>query len=123
MKIAYHADTAIDAQLVADVLNGNDIFAQVRGAQMQGAVGEAAAMGNVKVWVHDGYIDQAKAIIEEWNQSGFVNEEDEELFKENSTLNDLEHISQSENSESHLVRNVFFVVAIVLLILAATIEF
>ena len=81
MKIAYHADDAIDAQLISDILNGNGIFAQVRGAHMQGAVGEAAAMGNVKVWVNDQELDEAKAVIKEWSSATYVDDEAEELFQ------------------------------------------
>ncbi|MBV35407.1 MAG: hypothetical protein CMP47_08105 [Rickettsiales bacterium] len=82
MKIAYHADDALDAQLISDLLNNGGIFAQVRGAGMQGAVGEAAAMGNVKVWVKDEDLAEAKVIIENWGNASFVDEEDAELFKD-----------------------------------------
>lgn len=80
MKIAYHADDALDAQLISDLLNNGGIFAQVRGAAMQGLVGEAAAMGNVKVWVKDEDLPEAKVIIENWGNASFVDEEDAEFF-------------------------------------------
>lgn len=121
MKIAYHADTAIDAQLVADVLNGNDIFAQVRGAQMQGAVGEAAAMGNVKVWVHDEYIAQAKSLVEEWQQAGFVSEEDADLFKDDNESSQPESVHRITSSKEKAL-TVSFLLIVVLLALAAFLE-
>ena len=83
MKIAYHADDAVDAQLISDLLNNGGVYAQVRGAGMQGAAGEAAAMGNVKVWVNDDDLAEARSIIESWGEATFVDEEDAELFNDN----------------------------------------
>lgn len=83
MKIVYHAESAVDAQLVADLLNGNDIFAQVRGGQMQGAVGEAPAMGNVKVWVHDEDYERGRELIEQW-QNASISDDGFEKDDENT---------------------------------------
>ena len=120
MKIAYHADDAIDAQLISDLLNNSDIFAQVRGAHMQGAVGEAAAMGNVKVWVKDEDLTEAKSIIEEWGSAAFVDEKDAELF-------DYEEGVESGDAEparfsAYAILTASFYLICIVLIFAALIE-
>lgn len=48
MKIVYHAENGMDASLVKDLLSSAGIHAEVRGTALQGAVGEAPAMNNVK---------------------------------------------------------------------------
>ena len=122
MKIAYHADDAIDAQLVSDLLNNSDIFAQVRGAHMQGAVGEAAAMGNVKVWVNDEDLDVAKSIIDEWGSASFVDEEDAELFDERHGDDSEQHSGQYEKQPQYKVLTTSFFIIVVIMVFAALIK-
>lgn len=117
MKIVYHAENVMDATIIRDLLVSADIFAQVRGAGMQGAVGEAAAMNNVKVWVHDEDYAVARTVIGEWESAEYV-AEDADLFSDDDY-----HHQEPEQTESHLVRDVCIAVAIVLLFLAATIKF
>lgn len=121
MKIAYHADTTVDAQLVSDVLNGNDIFAQVRGAHMQGVLGEGAAVGSIKVWVNDDDVEEAKILVEEWNQAGFSDEDEADLFlgdEEPDSLN----VDPIRSSSSHIVQKVCIVVIVLLIVIAASLE-
>ena len=122
MKIAYHADDAIDAQLISDLLNNSDIFAQVRGAHMQGAVGEAAAMGNVKVWVKDEDLTEAKSIIEEWGSAAFVDEKDAELFDDGYGDNSEKHSEEYDKQPQHRVLTTSFFIIVVIMVFAALIE-
>jgi hypothetical protein len=117
MKIAYHADDALDAQLISDLLNNGGIFAQVRGAGMQGAVGEAAAMGNVKVWVKDEDLAEAKVIIENWGNASFVDEEDAELFKDDDEFSVPQQQDSNHSSNTVLSASMFLI--FLLLVLAA----
>lgn len=117
MKIVYHAENAMDANILAGVLSSADIYAQVRGAGMQGAVGEAAAMNNVKVWVHDEDYAEARDIVEGWQSAEFTTD-DADLFDAED-----DYLQEPVQSESHLVRDVCIAVAIVLLFVAATIKF
>ncbi|AKE52158.1 putative signal transducing protein [Kangiella geojedonensis] len=122
MKIAYHADDAIDAQLISDLLNNSGIFAQVRGAHMQGAVGEAAAMGNVKVWVNDEELEDAKSIIDEWGNAAFVDEEDAELFDDNDGDDSEQHSGQYEKEPQYKVLTTSFFIIVVIMVFAALIK-
>ncbi|MCW9029131.1 MAG: DUF2007 domain-containing protein [Kangiella sp.] len=117
MKIVYHAENAMDATIIRDLLTSSDIYAQVRGMGMQGAVGEAAAMNNVKVWVHDEDYVQAREIVDGWQAADFTSE-DADLFDAED-----DYHQEPAPTESHLVRDVCIAVAIVLLFVAATIEF
>lgn len=119
MKIAYHADDAVDAQLISDLLNNGGVYAQVRGAGMQGAVGEAAAMGNVKVWVNDDDLAEARSIIESWGEATFVDEEDVELFNDDEAPG-----SSKEAAEwsSYTILKASFLLMCILFIFAVLID-
>ena len=117
MKIAYHAEDAVDAQLISDLLNNSGIYAQVRGAHMQGAVGEAAAMGNVKVWVNDEDLKKAKTVVDEWGSASFVEEEDTELFNDAPDLNKEEHQPISQSS-SNLMKTFMFIMCVIVIFAA-----
>ncbi|WP_223670811.1 putative signal transducing protein [Kangiella shandongensis] len=110
MKIAYHADDAIDAQLIADLLNDNDIFAQVRGAHMQGAVGEAAAMGNVKVWVHDEDFERGRELVEDWESAQIIDDSTSEYRQID--------ISASGNKTLRFVKNISLFISGIIFALA-----
>ncbi|GAA4354286.1 DUF2007 domain-containing protein [Kangiella marina] len=117
MKIAYHAEDAVDAQLISDLLNNNGIFAQVRGAHMQGAVGEAAAIGNVKVWVNDEDVSQAEAIVEEWGSATFVEEEDAQMFDDSLNSSEDQNRVISESSFG-LMKTCFFIICVIMVVAA-----
>jgi hypothetical protein len=87
---------------------------------MQGAVGEAAAMGNVKVWVNDEDLDQAKSIIEEWDNAGYA-VEDAQLFDEDDELVTAHEPEQGKTGSTVLVASFFLI--LVLIIFASLIEF
>lgn len=117
MKIVYHAENGMDANILVGVLASADIYAQVRGEGLQGAVGEAAAMNNVKVWVNDEDYTTAREIVNDWQSAKFVSD-DADLFAEEDDLYD-----EPAQSESHLVRDACIAVVIILLFVAATIKF
>lgn len=117
MKIVYHAENAMDANILVGVLASADIYAQVRGAGLQGAVGEAAAMNNVKVWVQDEDYAEAREIVDGWQSAEFT-ADDADLFDAED-----DYHQEPMQTESHLVRDVCIAVVIVLLFVAATIEF
>ncbi len=117
MKIVYHAENGMDANIVKGVIESAGIFAQVRGEGLQGAVGEAAAMNNVKVWVNDEDYATAREIVNDWQSAEFVSDE-ADLF-----VDDEDVYHEPAQSESHLVRDVCIAVVIVLLFVAATIKF
>ena len=116
MKIAYHADDAIDAKLISDILNAGGVYAQVRGTHMQSAVGEAAAMGNVTVWVNDEDLMQAQSIIEDWDNAAYAIE-DAELFAEDELDNTIDGTEQSQTGSTVLGASFFLI--IVLLVISA----
>ena len=115
MKIVYHAENAMDANIVKGVIEAAGIYADVRGEGIQSAVGEAAAMNNVKVWVHDNDYPEARDIVVGWQSAEFI-DDDAELFEGD------DYPEEPINSDSHLIRDVCIAVVIVLLFVAATIE-
>jgi hypothetical protein len=65
MHRIYDAENLIDAQLVKDALEAEGIPAFVWGSALTGAIGELPVMGYVAVWVPDGAVPQAAAIVAE----------------------------------------------------------
>jgi hypothetical protein len=63
MRIAYHAESLIDAHLAKDVLERADIPAFVSGEFLTGGVGLLPACDYVAVMVPDTCIDAAEAIM------------------------------------------------------------
>ena len=63
MKQAYHAANPVDAQLVVDLLASEGIVAFAQGQYLSGAVGELPAGELLRVWVEDGEVDRARALI------------------------------------------------------------
>ncbi|MBD3654340.1 DUF2007 domain-containing protein [Kangiella sp.] len=117
MKIVYHAENGMDASLVKDLLSSAGIHAEVRGTALQGAVGEAPAMNNVKVWVGLEDYAEAREIVTGWESAEIIID-DENMFDEED-----DYPQEPMRRESHLVREVLIAVVIVLLFVAATIEF
>ncbi|HEU0152497.1 MAG TPA: DUF2007 domain-containing protein [Arenimonas sp.] len=72
----YDAENGIDAQLVCDLLLSAGLDALVFGADLAGGIGELPAAGLVRVWVAPGQVEQARALIDEW-QAGGIPDEDE----------------------------------------------
>ena len=70
MKLVYSADNGIEAQLVRDILERENIFVRVDGEFLQGAIGEIQAMGLVRVLVPEAHYDRAREILDrDWNES------------------------------------------------------
>ncbi|MGF6494443.1 hypothetical protein ABIE56_002639 [Luteibacter sp. 621] len=63
MRIAYHAQSLIDAHLVRDALEQGGIPAFVSGEYLTGAMGELPVMGLVSVMVPDSAAEAAEGIV------------------------------------------------------------
>lgn len=83
---------------------------------MQGVVGEAAAMGNVKVWVNDEDLEQAKSMIEDWDNASYA-VEDAQLFAEDE-LEHTTHDSEHGKTGSTVLVASFFLILVILIISA-----
>lgn len=69
MIIVYTAQSSIDAFLVKGLLESEGIPAFVRGAALQGGIGELPAMGLITVNVARHLADKASAVINDYEQS------------------------------------------------------
>ncbi|HEY2622426.1 MAG TPA: DUF2007 domain-containing protein [Dyella sp.] len=65
MRIAYRAETLIDAHLVKDALERADIPAFISGEYLTGAVGQLPALDYVAVLVPEASLDAAEQIVRE----------------------------------------------------------
>ncbi|WP_266180930.1 DUF2007 domain-containing protein [Dyella humicola] len=65
MRIAYRAETLIDAHLVKDALERSDIPAFISGEYLTGAVGQLPALDYVAVLVPEASVDAAERIVRE----------------------------------------------------------
>ncbi|MBB3227544.1 hypothetical protein FHW69_002167 [Luteibacter sp. Sphag1AF] len=63
MRIAYHAESLIDAHLVKDALEQADIPAFVSGEFLTGAVGQLPARDFVAVMVPEGCEEAAETVV------------------------------------------------------------
>ena len=63
MRIAYRAESLIDAHLVKDALEREEIPAFVAGEYLTGAVGQLPAMDYVAVTVPDSSAEAADAVV------------------------------------------------------------
>ena len=69
MRIAYRAETLIDAHLVKDALERADIPAFISGEYLTGAVGQLPALDYVAVLVPEASLDAAERIVREVERS------------------------------------------------------
>jgi hypothetical protein len=69
MKIAYHANTIMDAHIVAGMLQACGIVSFVSGHYLQGAIGDLSPMGFAKVMVNDDDMDAALALIDDYERA------------------------------------------------------
>src|SRR3954468_13937004 len=67
MKTLYQASNAIEAHMIADLLEQQRISARVDGEYLQGALGELPAAGLVKVMVAEEDYAAARAIVDRWD--------------------------------------------------------
>ncbi|HEY4292248.1 DUF2007 domain-containing protein [Luteibacter sp.] len=63
MRIAYHAESLIDAHLVKDALEQAEIPAFIAGEFLTGAVGQLPARDFLAVMVPDGAAEAAEGIV------------------------------------------------------------
>ena len=80
MMVAYHASNSIEAYLIKNLLEQQEIPAYVFGDYLQGGVGEIPAIGLVTVNVSDSDYTRAKEIVDEWDASVIV----EDFFADNN---------------------------------------
>lgn len=78
MKIAYHANTIMDAHIVAGMLHAYGIICFVSGHYLQGAIGDLSPMGFAKVMVNDDDLDAALAFIQDYERAEWSLDEDAE---------------------------------------------
>jgi len=69
MKIAYHANTIMDAHIVAGMLQACGIVSFVSGHYLQGAIGDLSPMGFAKVMVNDDDMDAALGLIHDYERA------------------------------------------------------
>lgn len=69
MQIVYRAGDVIEAHIVANMLEAQDIHTYVGGHYLQGGVGETIAFGFANVWVEDDEVAQAKKLITHYEQA------------------------------------------------------
>ena len=74
MMVVYHASTSIEAYLIKNLLEQQEIPAYVFGDYLQGGVGEIPAIGLVTVNVSDSDFTRAKEIVDEWDASVIVDD-------------------------------------------------
>ena len=72
MMVVYHASNSIEAYLIKNLLEQQEIAAYVFGDYLQGGVGEIPAIGLVTVNVSDSDYTRAKEIVDEWDASVIV---------------------------------------------------
>ena len=72
MMVVYHASNSIEAYLIKNLLEQQEIAAYVFGDYLQGGVGEIPAIGLVTVNVSDSDFTKAKEIVDEWDASVIV---------------------------------------------------
>ena len=72
MMVAYNASNSIEAYLIKNLLEQQEISAYVFGDYLQGGVGEIPAIGLVTVNVSDSDFTRAKEIVDEWDASVIV---------------------------------------------------
>ena len=70
----YHASNSIEAYLIKNLLEQQEIPAYVFGDYLQGGVGEIPAIGLVTVNVSDSDYTRAKVIVDEWDASVIVDD-------------------------------------------------
>ncbi len=72
MMTIYNAANSIEAYLIKNLLEQQEIPAYVFGDYLQGGVGEIPAMGLVTVNVSDSDYTNAKEIVDAWNAATII---------------------------------------------------
>ncbi|HSH53522.1 MAG TPA: DUF2007 domain-containing protein [Methylotenera sp.] len=74
MITIYNAANSIEAYLIKNLLEQQEIPAYVLGEHLQSGVGEIPAIGLVRVSVSDSDYARAKEIVDEWDASVVIEE-------------------------------------------------
>lgn len=69
MKTVYHAANILEAHMLVDLLKQDDITAHIRGAHLQGAIGELPAAGLLRLEVDEDDHAAARDLIERWEKA------------------------------------------------------
>lgn len=69
MKTVYEAANGVEAHMLCDLMQQEGITAFVRGAALQGAMGELPAAGLVRIEVAEADFARARALVEQWEAS------------------------------------------------------
>ena len=77
MIVIYNAANSIEAFLIKNLLEQQEISAYVFGDYLQGGVGEIPAIGLVTVNVSDSDYTKAKEIVDAWDASTVIENIDE----------------------------------------------
>lgn len=80
MKIAYHANTIMDAHIVAGMLQACGVACFVSGHYLQGAIGDLSPMGFAKVMVNEDDIDTALALIHDYERAELTDDDTTEEY-------------------------------------------
>jgi len=72
MIVVYNAANSIEAHLIKNLLDQQEIPAYVFGDYLQGGVGEIPAIGLVTVNVSDSDYTKAKEIVDAWNAATII---------------------------------------------------
>ena len=70
MKVAYHAESIVDAQMVIDLLASQGVAAHLQGGYLSGAAGELPMGELLRVWVPSEQLGDAKRVLAERWQGG-----------------------------------------------------
>ncbi len=68
MKIVYEAPTVLDAHMILNLLQQEEIEGRVEGGYLQGGAGELQAINLVRVEVPDEHVEAARKIIHDWEE-------------------------------------------------------
>ncbi|MDQ7058909.1 MAG: DUF2007 domain-containing protein [Ghiorsea sp.] len=80
MKLVYEANQLGEAHIIKHLLERAGLQTTILGEYLQGGVGEIAASGLLKVMVNEAAYDEAKSIIQAWDEA----EWDEDAWKNES---------------------------------------
>lgn len=77
MPTIFQAANAVEAHLIADLLERSHIAARIEGEYLAGGIGDLPVVGLVRVVVSESDMELARAIIAQWESGAFALGEDE----------------------------------------------
>lgn len=69
MKCIYEASSGLEAHMILNLLQNNDIEGRIDGEYLQGGAGELQAMNMVRVMVNEANYERAKLILNNWDKT------------------------------------------------------